>query len=216
MTTINDKQIGGDHYKAKGSIKVTDIIEYAKALGVDSIQHWDLAVLFNWDPYQYQITKYVMRYKDKNGLQDLEKGLHFHEKYVAIVKAGRLPPAWQGGAPSVAIIKDGTFTEAQIREIFKDRQGGSLSVIPTVDQVDFSEIAKPTMWVGFTFEACQADKDLFTCQRCHRHFDVPHGRYPGAFHKCEQPRASIHLFPSDSEPPGPAPAEPGAGYVNQG
>jgi len=67
----NDKQVAGDHYRTKG----------------DKIQHWDLTVMFGWDPFQYQITKYVMRWKDKHAthaerVQDLKKALHFLEKYI--------------------------------------------------------------------------------------------------------------------------------------
>lgn len=70
-TPANARQVGGDHYKTGG------------------LQHWDLAVLFQWDPFQYQITKYVMRWRGKNGIQDLEKCRHFVDKYIEEVKAGR-------------------------------------------------------------------------------------------------------------------------------
>lgn len=67
----NDRQEGGSHYRAMG----------------DKIQHWDLATMYQWDPFQYQITKYVMRWKDKHAthverLQDLKKARHFIDKYI--------------------------------------------------------------------------------------------------------------------------------------
>lgn len=71
--SANRRQVGGSHY------------------GGGEIQHWDLAVMFNWNWAQYQITKYVMRYLDKNGLQDLEKAQHFLEKLIEEIKAGRMP-----------------------------------------------------------------------------------------------------------------------------
>lgn len=69
--SANDRQVAGAHYSASGN----------------KIQHWDLAVMFQWDPFQYQITKYVMRWKDKHAtraerLIDLKKALHFLEKYI--------------------------------------------------------------------------------------------------------------------------------------
>ena len=69
--SANDTQVAGDHYRTKG----------------DKIQHWDLAVMFMWDPFQYQITKYVMRWKDKHPtfeerLVDLKKARHFLDKYI--------------------------------------------------------------------------------------------------------------------------------------
>jgi len=68
MAKANDRQVGGDHYKG------------------DS-QHWDWAWKNELDYFQGQITKYVARWRDKNGLQDLEKAQHFLEKYIELVKA---------------------------------------------------------------------------------------------------------------------------------
>lgn len=65
----NERQIGGTHYK-KGT----------------GLQHWDLVALFEWDYFQAQIIKYVMRWKDKGGIQDLEKSMHVTAKYIEIIK----------------------------------------------------------------------------------------------------------------------------------
>jgi hypothetical protein len=70
-TDPNSRQVGGNHYRRK-----------------NAPQHWDLAIMYQWDPFQYQVTKYVMRWKDKNGIQDLEKAAHFLEKYIEAAKAG--------------------------------------------------------------------------------------------------------------------------------
>jgi hypothetical protein len=69
-STANDRQVAGTHYKQG-----------------DKPEHWDLAIMYNWDPFQYQITKYVMRWKDKHTtpeqkLTDLEKARHFLDKYI--------------------------------------------------------------------------------------------------------------------------------------
>lgn len=61
MTDVNDKQIGGDHYK--------------KA----SFQPWD------WNRYgvgglEWTAIKYITRFKNKDGIQDLEKAKHYIEK----------------------------------------------------------------------------------------------------------------------------------------
>lgn len=61
----NDRQVGGSHYKAK-------------------TQHWDIVAEHDLDYFQGQITKYVMRWKKKNGLQDLEKARHFLDKYIEL------------------------------------------------------------------------------------------------------------------------------------
>jgi hypothetical protein len=71
MSEANKRQVGGDHY-SRGAM-----------------QHWDLAIEFQWDYFQGQITKYVMRWKDKNGIQDLKKAAHFLQKYIEIAEQKR-------------------------------------------------------------------------------------------------------------------------------
>jgi hypothetical protein len=60
--------VGGSHYRA-------------------IIQHWDFALANNLDYFQGQITKYVIRWKEKGGIQDLEKAQHFLEKYIEWAQA---------------------------------------------------------------------------------------------------------------------------------
>ena len=72
--SANDKQIGGDHYK--------------KVEGGE--EHWDRQWRMNGRGYFVGcITKYVERYPYKNGVQDLEKALHFLEKLIELEKAKR-------------------------------------------------------------------------------------------------------------------------------
>lgn len=69
MSKANSRQVGGEHYK--------------KAKGV--VEHWDIVDQHDLDYFQGQITRYVMRWKDKgNGVQDLEKAKHFLEKYIEL------------------------------------------------------------------------------------------------------------------------------------
>lgn len=68
----NDRQVGGDHYRKSDADQ----------------QHWDYCWARKFDQFQYQITKYVERWRDKNGIADLEKAKHFLEKYIELVKAG--------------------------------------------------------------------------------------------------------------------------------
>ena len=71
MGNSNTRQVGGVHYKTE-------------------IQHWDYVVANDLDYFQAQITKYVTRWKKKNGVQDLEKAQHFLEKYLEVVRAQEL------------------------------------------------------------------------------------------------------------------------------
>lgn len=72
--SANDRQVAGDHYCGK-------------------MQHWDLAADRSYDYFQGQITKYVDRWKKKNGLIDLEKAMHFLEKYIELVREGKIHDA---------------------------------------------------------------------------------------------------------------------------
>ena len=58
---MEDKQIGGDHYK-----------NYA-------IQPVDFIVKNNLDFLQGNVIKYVVRHKHKNGIEDIEKAIHYLE-----------------------------------------------------------------------------------------------------------------------------------------
>ena len=62
MASANQRQVAGDHYK--------------KA----KYQHWDFAADNRLGYFEGQITKYVTRWREKNGIQDLEKALHFADK----------------------------------------------------------------------------------------------------------------------------------------
>lgn len=72
MTTkANERQVAGNHYSKHSS----------------DLQHWDIVDKFNLDYFQGQITKYVMRWRDKGGVTDLEKARHFLDKYIELETA---------------------------------------------------------------------------------------------------------------------------------
>lgn len=71
MAQANDRQVGGTHYQGKSRT---------------GQQHWDMAWDFRLDPFQYQVTKYVMRWKDKDGIEALRKARHFLDKYIELAE----------------------------------------------------------------------------------------------------------------------------------
>jgi Protein of unknwon function (DUF3310) len=73
MTKAIDSQVGGDHYKNL----VIQPIQYAHAN--------------NLDFFQGAIVKYATRWKNKNGLQDLEKIIHITQMYIELEKAKSAP-----------------------------------------------------------------------------------------------------------------------------
>jgi hypothetical protein len=70
----NKTQVGGEHYRS-------------------GFQHWDFVVaLLHCRYFEGQITKYVARWRKKNGVQDLEKALHYTHKLVELFIAGKVQP----------------------------------------------------------------------------------------------------------------------------
>jgi len=64
--TANEQQVGGDHYKTE-------------------IQPWDFIVANNLGYLEGNIIKYVSRWKDKGGVEDLKKAQHYLQKLIEIV-----------------------------------------------------------------------------------------------------------------------------------
>lgn len=63
----NDRQVGGEHYKTGGE------------------EHWDRVWrLYGRGYFIGCITKYVERYQNKNGVQDLNKAAHFLQKLIEL------------------------------------------------------------------------------------------------------------------------------------
>lgn len=61
---VNQAQVGGSHYKDK------------------AIQPWDYIVSNGLGYLEGNIVKYVSRYKEKNGLEDLKKARHYLDKLI--------------------------------------------------------------------------------------------------------------------------------------
>lgn len=69
----NDRQEGGTHYqKGAGNCPQCDC----------ELQHWDLVSMFAWTYLEAQVIKYIMRWRRKNGVQDLQKARHFLDKLI--------------------------------------------------------------------------------------------------------------------------------------
>jgi hypothetical protein len=70
MATANERQHGGDHYK-----------------GTD-YEHWDWVNDVKLGYLVGNATKYVFRWRRKNGLEDLEKAIHYVEKCKEVSAVG--------------------------------------------------------------------------------------------------------------------------------
>ena len=69
----NDAQIGGEHYRA----------EY---------QHWDFITINGLGYLEGCATKYITRWRKKNGAQDLNKATHYLQKLREVATEGRVKP----------------------------------------------------------------------------------------------------------------------------
>ena len=74
-TTANDRQVGGEHYR---NTEVT-----CPHCG-GKLQHWDIFGL--WEGLLYAATKYLWRWKQKDGVQGLEKAVHYIEKRIEVAR----------------------------------------------------------------------------------------------------------------------------------
>lgn len=66
--SANDRQVGGSHYK--------------QADGGE--EHWDRVARLKLNYFQARATAYIERAPQKNGKADIEKGIHFLEKYLEV------------------------------------------------------------------------------------------------------------------------------------
>ena len=79
--SANDTQIRGNHYKGK------------------PLQVWDFVAANNLGYFEGNIVKYVSRWKDKGGVDDLRKAKHYIEKLIELetqVKPEQVKPEHKG------------------------------------------------------------------------------------------------------------------------
>lgn len=72
--SANDRQVGGAHYKTAG------------------VQPWDYVVANGLGYFEGNVIKYVTRWRDKGGVDDLRKAQHYLEKLIELEsKCEQLP-----------------------------------------------------------------------------------------------------------------------------
>lgn len=73
MTKANDYQISGTHYKKLNP------------------EPWDVIAAWDMGYLEGSVLKYLARWKNKNGVQDLQKAAHFLQKLIEIETAKNGP-----------------------------------------------------------------------------------------------------------------------------
>ena len=71
----NSRQVGGSHYRGQGNCPHCG----------KELQHWDIAWTFDFDFFQYILTKWIFRWKRKGGIEDLKKARHALDKYIEVI-----------------------------------------------------------------------------------------------------------------------------------
>lgn len=192
MSEANKRQIGGNHYKKGGE------------------EHWDRAWRLKYDPFQYIITKWVERWRDKGGVEDLRKAQHAIAKYIEVVEEeARCGAALEKSMLAVDVASYGGDNSidlsnwphpaplAPVEGLSKDASVIGMVGAVHPDAVGFGATRAPDGWIGFTYEGGTRDGDLYRCTHCRALFTVPVHADPHAHHVC------------------PPAGEPTAGYVAQ-
>lgn len=68
--SANDKQHGGTHYKSM------------------EIEPWDYVAANNLGFFEGNAIKYLTRWREKNGVEDLRKAIHYIEKLIELTNGG--------------------------------------------------------------------------------------------------------------------------------
>lgn len=77
MSNVNTQQVGGGHYKGT------------------AYQHWDFVMIVLAGRYlEGNITKYISRWRKKNGLEDLKKARHYLTKLIEQFNLGNVQPLY--------------------------------------------------------------------------------------------------------------------------
>ena len=67
LSPVTEKQVGGTHYNSH------------------KIQPWDIIDEYALNYYAGNAIKYILRYPKKNGVEDIDKAIHYLEKLKTII-----------------------------------------------------------------------------------------------------------------------------------
>lgn len=73
----NDVQVGGDHYKKLGAYQPWEVIDHAFTLEEGR------------GFYRGSALSYLLRYRDKGGVEDLKKARHYLDKLIEVEEGAK-------------------------------------------------------------------------------------------------------------------------------
>lgn len=185
MSKANEVQVGGDHYRRQ------------------AIQPWDYIAANGLDFFQGAVVKYISRWKTKDGIKDLEKCLHFLQKYIEVSKSMGDDtcdkPTNQYAGMSLQEIADRvscSISDAKILQaggtpVFVET--GHAVVTAVIELADsmhhahaiaYGSEVMPGGYAGFIWHGANADGYLYQCKACRESFTTPHNANPHRVHVC--------------------------------
>lgn len=181
------QQVGGKHY------------------GGGKFQHWDFVLQTGQDYLSSVATKYLCRWRDKGGIQDVQKGISYVDKMLGALSVGEMAwplPIDQAKARVLWPLYLETYQmddlerEATYELIFAERIESLIHARQTMLQIIAKEVfswpelsfvtskIKPDGWQGFTFEGAKKDFCWHRCTVCREQFQAPVDQPPMLFHEC--------------------------------
>jgi hypothetical protein len=197
VTSANEIQIDGDHYKTDDG----------------DLEHWDWAIANDMDPLSYAASKYVVRCYKKKGAKDIRKAWHYMTKVRQLFNAGLIIPRGVHRVPLGVFAKTNRLDALQramcdsmvswrddddlsyiTRELDRWADaaswGGDMNEQPVPAAqvpVDIGKRVYPTGWVGYTFEGCTGtERSLYRCKACGDLFSVRTDQPPYELHDCAE------------------------------
>lgn len=142
-------------------------------------QHWDLVLMYDWDYFQGQVIKYLMRWKTKykdpwTRLEDLKKARNFLDKYVLeeerklAMPNGLTPVQTQQAVDAKTMFSDFGLVRAGESML----NGPAVTVMPDGPlkaEFDDGTILYADSNIYFQCEGWYGDRtQLYTCRACHK------------------------------------------------
>lgn len=128
--SANETQVGGTHYKS----------EY---------QHWDWVTELGMPYILGCATKYLTRWKKKNGIQDLEKAIHYVEK-----------------AMELNMVIEGNKLKLRLTGLFiHENMQGATTEITALNQILYGDYPAAVGTIRTLIAAAQADKERLKVER---------------------------------------------------
>ena len=181
------KQVGGSHY------------------GGVEFQHWDFVLQTGQDYLSAVATKYLCRWRQKNGISDVLKSISYVDKIIGGFARGELTwplpinhemahllwPKYLETYPLDRLEKNATWLlifGANVHDLLEAKK--ILQRIVTMEVFSWPALSpimskmKPDGWQGFTFEGTKQDFCWHRCTTCREQFKAPIDQPPMLWHEC--------------------------------